>query len=169
MPLGYPGAQKGRGFPHWTSGDPSTCSYLKIIPLVVVHTESSKQFRITENHQRFGICDAIRNCLPGSFFHLDVIKLTEVAEPLDHLGGDAAAELQTRGPVKSDTGQEALATKAFHPCKVRLWGGPGSRPMGASFCCTQENCMAAQELPAWEKDQERSESSSPAARSCRMN
>ena len=76
-----------------TSWDPSARSYLKVVSLVVVRIEGSKKFWVTKNHQHFGVCDTIGNRLPGKFLHLYVIKLTEVAEPLDHLGGDAAVEL----------------------------------------------------------------------------
>lgn len=72
---------------------PKYMSYLKVISLVIMHIESSKKFRVTENHQHFGIGDSIGNRLPGKLLHLDVIELAKVAEPLDHLGGDAAVEL----------------------------------------------------------------------------
>ena len=84
---------------HQTSWDPNTWSYLKVVSLIIVHIESSKKLRVAENHQHFGICDTIWNCLPGKFLHLDIIKLTKVAEPLDHLGGNAAVELyKQQGP-----------------------------------------------------------------------
>lgn len=95
--------QSQRECPHQTSWDLSKWSYLKVISLVIVHIESSKQFWVTENHQHFGICDTIWNRLPGKFLHLDVIELTKVAEPLDHLGGNAAVELCKHGGPSSQT------------------------------------------------------------------
>ncbi|KAG7242950.1 hypothetical protein INR49_017641 [Caranx melampygus] len=63
--------------------------------------------------------------MTGKLFHLDVVKLPEVTEPLDELRGDAARELrttQTAGSSHYDHKNWMQEMGAFLRC--RLWLDP---------------------------------------------
>lgn len=67
--------------------------HLEVIPFVIVHVEGTEELRVPGDLESASVHNTLQQGLPGKFLHLDVVKLTEVAEPLDELGGDAAAEL----------------------------------------------------------------------------
>lgn len=76
-------------------GDQSlkTGSYLKVICFVVVHVEGSVQLAVSGDGQLFCAGDPVIDGLTRVLLHLNVVKLAEIAEPLDELGGDASVEL----------------------------------------------------------------------------
>lgn len=69
--------------------------YLEIVGLVVVHVECSEKLTVSCNGQCFHIVHTINNGLPCKLFHLDVVELSEVTEPLDQLRCYTAVELGT--------------------------------------------------------------------------
>lgn len=70
-----------------------TGSYLKVICFVVVHVEGSVQLTIPGDGQLFCAGNSIIDGLTRILLHLNIVKLTEIAEPLDELGGNASVEL----------------------------------------------------------------------------
>lgn len=62
-----------------------------------MHVEGTEKLRVPGDLEGASIHNALHQGLPGKLLHLDVVKLAEVAEPLDELGGDAAAELSGQG------------------------------------------------------------------------
>ena len=68
-------------------------SYLKVICLIVVHVQSSVQLTVSGYRQLFSTGDPIVDGLTRVLLHLNVVKLTEIAKPLDELRGDAPVEL----------------------------------------------------------------------------
>lgn len=75
----------------------STCffAYLKVVGFVVVHVERPEEFGVAAHRQLLDSSHTLIDSLPGVLLHLDVVELSEIAEPLDQLGRDAAVELQT--------------------------------------------------------------------------
>lgn len=69
-------------------------TYLKVIGFVVVHVEGSVEFTVPSDGQFISAGHPIIDGLPGILLHLDVVELSEVAEPLDELGGNAPVELE---------------------------------------------------------------------------
>ena len=57
-------------------------SYLKLVALVVVHVENSEEFHVPDDQEVFALVHAVADGLPGKLLHLDIVELTEVAEPL---------------------------------------------------------------------------------------
>lgn len=70
------------------------CSYLEVAGFVVMRAESPEKFRLSPHSETLHIGHAVHECMSSKLLHLDVVKLAEVAEPLDELGGDAACELR---------------------------------------------------------------------------
>lgn len=68
-------------------------SYLKVIGLVVVHVQGPVQLAVSGDGQLFRTGDPVVDGLTCVLLHLNVVKLTEIAEPLDELRGDASVEL----------------------------------------------------------------------------
>lgn len=62
-----------------------TKAHLKVVGLVVVHVESAEKLAVPAHAQLFYPCHTVVDGLPSKFLHLDVVKLTEVTEPLDQL------------------------------------------------------------------------------------
>lgn len=73
---------------------PLSNTYVKVVGFIVVHVQRSKQLGISADCDVFDVPDAVSDRLSGKLLHLDVVKLPEVAEPLNQLGGDAAVELE---------------------------------------------------------------------------
>ncbi len=59
-----------------------------------MHVEGSEELAVAADAQLLGSSDAVVDGLAGELLHLDVVKLPEVAEPLDQLGGYAAVKLE---------------------------------------------------------------------------
>ena len=59
--------------------------YLKVIGLVVVNVDHTEDLRVPGYREVVRAGRAICQSLPGKLFHLDVVELAEVAEPLDEL------------------------------------------------------------------------------------
>lgn len=81
-------------------------SYLKVVCLVVVHVERPVEFCVPAHRQVFGHRHTLIDGLPGKLLHLNVVKLSKVAEPLDQLGGDAPIKLGVKkinACIKSNT------------------------------------------------------------------
>lgn len=55
-----------------------------------------EELRVPGNNKITEFCNSFQESLPCKFFHLDIIKFTEIAEPLDELGGDTASKLLKR-------------------------------------------------------------------------
>lgn len=72
-------------------------TYVEVIGFIVVHVQCPEQLWVPANCNVFDIIDAVNNGLAGKLLHLDVVELSEVTEPLDQLGGDAAVELKMEG------------------------------------------------------------------------
>lgn len=85
---------------------PKTGSYLKVIRFVVVHVEGSVQLTVSGDGQLFGAGDPIVDGLTRILLHLNIVKLTEIAEPLDELGGNASVELLN---LNVENGEHAAA------------------------------------------------------------
>lgn len=68
-------------------------SYLKVICFIVVHVQSPVQLTVSGYRQLFSTGDSIVDGLPRILLHLNVVKLTEIAKPLDELRGNASVEL----------------------------------------------------------------------------
>lgn len=68
-------------------------SYLKVICFIVVHVQSPVQLTVSGYRQLFGTGDSIVDGLTRVLLHLNVVKLTEIAKPLDELRGNASVEL----------------------------------------------------------------------------
>lgn len=68
-------------------------SYLKVICFIVVHVQSPVQLTVSGYGQLFSTGDSIVDGLPCILLHLNVVKLTEIAKPLDELRGNASVEL----------------------------------------------------------------------------
>lgn len=70
-----------------------------------MHVKSAEKLTVPAHAQLFYPCHAVVDELPSEFLHLDVVELTEVAEPLDQLRCDAAVELWEResGRKKRET------------------------------------------------------------------
>lgn len=83
-----------------------TGSYLKVICFVVVHVEGSVQFTVSGDGQLFCAGDPIIDGLTCVLLHLNVVKLTEIAEPFDELGGNASVELLN---LNVENGEHATA------------------------------------------------------------
>lgn len=60
-------------------------AHLKIVGLVVVHVESAEKLAVPAHAQLLCPRHTVVDGLPSKFLHLDVVKLTEVTEPLDQL------------------------------------------------------------------------------------
>lgn len=90
-------------------GDQSlkTGSYLKVIRFVVVHIEGSVQLTVSSDGQLFCAGDPVIDGLTSVLLHLNIVKLTEIAEPLDELGGNASVELLN---IKVERGEHTTAT-----------------------------------------------------------
>ena len=69
-------------------------TYMEVIGFVVVHVQCPEQLWIPAYCNILHFIDAVNNGLAGKLFHLDVVELPEIAEPLDQLRGDAAVELE---------------------------------------------------------------------------
>lgn len=88
-----------------------------------MHVEGTEELRVPGDLESASVHNTLQQGLPGKLLHLDVVKLTEVAEPLDELGGDAAAELaggKPEGgvlPVWILPAHEPLQTQ---PCKPNV-------------------------------------------------
>lgn len=61
-----------------------------------MHVKSPEKLTVPAHAHLFYPCHAVVDGLPSEFLHLDVVELTEVAEPLDQLRCDAAVELWER-------------------------------------------------------------------------
>lgn len=68
-------------------------SYLKVIRFIVVHVQSPVQLTVSGYRQLFSAGDSIVDGLTRVLLHLNVVKLTEIAKPLDELRGNASVEL----------------------------------------------------------------------------
>lgn len=89
-------------------GDQSlkTGSYLKVICFVVVHVERSVQLTVSGDGQLICAGDPVVDGLTRILLHLNIVKLTEIAEPLDELGGNASVELLN---LNVENGEHATA------------------------------------------------------------
>lgn len=65
-----------------------------------MHVKSPEELAVTADAQLLASGDAVVDGLTGKLLHLDVVKLSEVAEPLDQLGGDAAVELERETAIR---------------------------------------------------------------------
>lgn len=77
---------------------PGCCTgvtHLEVVGFVVVHVQSSEKFWFSPHSQAPHVGHSLYKGITGKLLHLDVVKLPEVAEPLDELRGDAARELRT--------------------------------------------------------------------------
>lgn len=70
------------------------CTDLKVAGFVVVRAENPEEFRLSPHSETLHVGHSGHECVSSKLLHLDVVKLAEVAEPLDELGGDAACELR---------------------------------------------------------------------------
>lgn len=61
-----------------------------------MHVEGSVQLAVSGDGQLFCAGDPVIDGLTRVLLHLNVVKLAEIAEPLDELGGDASVELHIR-------------------------------------------------------------------------
>lgn len=68
-------------------------SYLKVICFIVVHVQSPVQLTVSGYRQLFSTGDSVVDGLTRVLLHLNVVKLTEIAKPLDELRGNASVEL----------------------------------------------------------------------------
>lgn len=68
-------------------------SYLKVIRFIVVHVQSPVELTVSGYGQLFSTGDSIVDGLTCVLLHLNVVKLTEIAKPLDELRGNASVEL----------------------------------------------------------------------------
>lgn len=68
-------------------------AYLKIICFIVVHVQGPVQLTVSGYRQLLSACDPVVDGLPRILLHLNVVKLTEIAKPLDELRGNASVEL----------------------------------------------------------------------------
>lgn len=68
-------------------------AYLKIICFIVVHVQSPVQLTVSGYRQLLSARDPVVDGLPCILLHLNVVKLTEIAKPLDELRGNASVEL----------------------------------------------------------------------------
>lgn len=59
-----------------------------------MHVEGTEQLWLSGDGYVFHIVNAIYDGLTSKLLHLDVVELSEVTEPLDQLGRDAAIELK---------------------------------------------------------------------------
>ena len=56
--------------------------YLELIALVVMHVESTEQLHVSDDQKVFTLVHSVAHGLSGKLLHLNVVELTEVAEPL---------------------------------------------------------------------------------------
>lgn len=68
-------------------------AYLKIIRFIVVHVQGPVQLTVSGYRQLLSARDPVVDGLPRILLHLNVVKLTEIAKPLDELRGNASVEL----------------------------------------------------------------------------
>lgn len=68
-------------------------AYLKIICFIVVHVQGPVQLTVSGYRQLLSARDPVVDGLPCILLHLNVVKLTEIAKPLDELRGNASVEL----------------------------------------------------------------------------
>lgn len=68
-------------------------AYLKIICFIVVHVQGPVQLTVSGYRQLLSARDPVVDGLPRILLHLNVVKLTEIAKPLDELRGNASVEL----------------------------------------------------------------------------
>lgn len=68
-------------------------AYLKIIRFIVVHVQGPVQLTVSGYRQLLRARDPVVDGLPRVLLHLNVVKLTEIAKPLDELRGNASVEL----------------------------------------------------------------------------
>lgn len=68
-------------------------AYLKIICFIVVHVQGPVQLTVSGYRQLLSARDPVVDGLPCVLLHLNVVKLTEIAKPLDELRGNASVEL----------------------------------------------------------------------------
>lgn len=90
------GISKENNFFFFKKGDDrktKMSSYLKVICFIVVHVQSPVQLTVSGYRQLFGTGDPIVDGLTRVLLHLNVVKLTEIAKPLDELRGNASVEL----------------------------------------------------------------------------
>lgn len=76
-------------------------SYLKVICFIVVHVQGPVQLTVSGYGQLFCAGDPVVDGLAGVLLHLNVVKLTEIAKPLDQLRGNASVELLNSNVYKN--------------------------------------------------------------------
>lgn len=67
--------------------------YLKVIGLVVMHVEGSEELRVSPHCYIPHTVNPFHSGLTGKLLHLNIVELSEVTEPFNQLGHDAASEL----------------------------------------------------------------------------
>lgn len=58
-----------------------------------MHVQGPVQLTVSGYRQLLSACDPVVDGLPRILLHLNVVKLTEIAKPLDELRGNASVEL----------------------------------------------------------------------------
>lgn len=76
-----------------TQAETKMGAYLKIIRFIVVHVQGPVQLTVSGYRQLLRARDPVVDGLPRVLLHLNVVKLTEIAKPLDELRGNASVEL----------------------------------------------------------------------------
>lgn len=95
-------------------------AYLKIICFIVVHVQGPVQLTVSGYRQLLSARDPVVDGLPSILLHLNVVKLTEIAKPLDELRGNASVELLNLNSKKDKSTdipppQPHFFQKAFFP------------------------------------------------------
>lgn len=78
-----------------------------------MHVESSEKFWFSAYSQIPHVRRPLEESAPGKLLHLDVVILSEVAEPLNELGGDAARELWMTHSLGKEAGKTKLDLNMF--------------------------------------------------------
>lgn len=121
-------------------------AYLKIICFIVVHVQGPVQLTVSGYRQLLSARDPVVDGLPCILLHLNVVKLTEIAKPLDELRGNASVELlnlnskkdkSTDIPPPSPISKSILSSPSpppFKPMSLCFYSGEGVGEAAGKLC-----------------------------------
>lgn len=118
-----------------TRAETKTSAYLKVIRFIVVHVQGPVQLTVSGYRQLLRARDPVVDGLPRILLHLNVVKLTEIAKPLDELRGNSSVELLNLNSKKgksSDILSPSLTPFTKHTARPFP---PPPKPMCLCFQC----------------------------------
>lgn len=110
-------------------------AYLKVIRFIVVHVQGPVQLTVSGYRQLLRARDPVVDGLPRVLLHLNVVKLTEIAKPLDELRGNASVELLNLNSKKGKSSD--ILSPSLTPFTKRTARPfpPPPKPMCLCFQC----------------------------------